>query len=170
MQGSSRTEPCDRAVRTTISDVARSVRMPPPPPCALPPMRRPAAPPSTRSPRSAALLVPTSDKDGRNTSDAMRIPQSILCIRGRAVKAADSKSAGVPPRRFESCRMRRRFLFAFAAFPGKAVYSFLHSSLFVLLLLLCCPRAAGALRLDRVRVSGFLHELSTFCPNNTQRA
>ena len=41
----------------------------------------------------------------------MRIPQSNLCIRGRAVKAADSKSAGVSPREFESHRMRKTFFY-----------------------------------------------------------
>ena len=39
-----------------------------------------------------------------------------MCIRGRAVKAADSKSAGVSPRRFESCRMRHVSSFPFLIF------------------------------------------------------
>ena len=39
-----------------------------------------------------------------------------MCSRGRVVKAMDSKSIGVSPHRFESCRLRNIFFLDFSSF------------------------------------------------------
>ena len=76
-------------------------------------MRRPGIEPGSQEWESC--MIPLHQR--RNLRCQDNVSQLyIWCSRGRVVKAFDSKSNGVSPRRFESCRLRNSFFFSFLFF------------------------------------------------------